>query len=61
MGSYIKPFGPAISPLSHRKKDETVYFLLHFPSRRRDSALRSTAPYGARTFLPSNNKSEDSL
>ena len=34
-------------------EDETVYFLLHFPSRHRDSALRSTASYGARTFLPS--------
>lgn len=42
-------------------KDETVYFLLHFPSRHRDSALRSTVPCGARTFLPLNNKSEDLL
>jgi len=28
-----------------------VYFLLHFPSRRRDSALRSAIPCGVRTFL----------
>jgi hypothetical protein len=28
-----------------------VYFLWHFPSRRRDSVLRSTLPCGARTFL----------
>ena len=28
-----------------------VYFLLHFPSRRRDSTLWSTLPYGVRTFL----------
>src|SRR3990172_9061098 len=43
---------PAISPLFHQK-DGTVYFLLHFPSRHRDSALRSTVPCGARTYLPS--------
>ena len=29
-----------------------VCFLWHYPSRRQDSALRSTLPYGARTFLP---------
>jgi len=34
--------------LSHR----AVSFLWHFPSRHRDSALRSTLPCGARTFLP---------
>ena len=28
-----------------------VYFLLHFPSRHRDSTLWSTLPYGVRTFL----------
>ena len=28
-----------------------VYFLLHFPSRCRDSTLWSTLPYGVRTFL----------
>ncbi len=28
-----------------------VSFLLHFPSRRRDSPLGSTLPYGVRTFL----------
>jgi hypothetical protein len=31
--------------------DTAVYFLLHFPSRHRDSALRSTLPCGVRTFL----------
>lgn len=37
-------------------KSRTVYFLLHFPSRYRDSALRSTASCGARTFLPKLSK-----
>ena len=32
---------------------EAVYFLWHFPSRRRDWALPSTLSCGARTFLPS--------
>jgi len=31
--------------------DAAVYSLLHFPSRHRDSALRSTLPCGVRTFL----------
>ena len=39
----------AFSPLPNR----AVCFLWHFPSRHRDSALRSTLPCGARTFLPS--------
>ena len=61
VGSYIKSIlipvfnqgnDPAISPLFHQK-DGTVFFLLHFPSRHRDSALRSTVSCGARTFLPS--------
>lgn len=51
VGSYIKstmtpPFHP------YPMKNGTVYFLLHFPSRYRDSALRSTVSCGARTFLP---------
>ena len=32
---------------------EAVYFLWHFPSRHRDSVLRSTLSCGARTFLSS--------
>lgn len=40
-----------ISPLPRRSK--AVYFLLHLPSRYRDSTLWSTLPYGVRTFLPS--------
>ena len=62
VGSYIKSIrvslfltrgnDPAISPLFHQKYG-TVYFLLHFPSRHRDSALRSAVSCGARTFLPS--------
>ena len=31
-------------------------FLWHFPSRYRDSGLRSTSPCGARTFLPVRSK-----
>jgi len=31
-----------------------VFFLLHFPSRRRDSTLWSTLPSGVRTFLQVN-------
>ena len=46
------PFHPYpviwVRPRSHR----AVSFLWHFPSRCRDSALRSTLPFGARTFLP---------
>jgi len=37
------------SPLPCRSG--AVYFLLHFPSRRRDSTLWSTLPCGVRTFL----------
>jgi len=44
-----------ISPLpqlpSRRMIAEAVYFLLHFPSRRRASPLASILPVGARTFL----------
>jgi len=44
-----------ISPLpqspSRRMIAEAVYFLLHFPSRRRASPLASMLPVGARTFL----------
>ena len=43
------------SPLPHEKTfrsfRKAVYFLWHYPSRHRDSALRSTLPFGARTFL----------
>ena len=44
------PFHPYPTPKQlfwHR----AVYFLLHFPSRRHDSTLWSTLPYGVRTFL----------
>ena len=52
VGSYIKSINdPTISPLFH-PKGGTVSFLLHFPSRLRDSALRSTVSCRARTFLP---------
>ena len=34
---------------------EAVYFLLHFPSRCRDSTLWSTLPCGVRTFLEINH------
>ncbi len=45
-----------VSPLPQvvsvfRKPLEAVYFLLHFPSRHRDSTLWSTLPCGVRTFL----------
>jgi hypothetical protein len=42
-------------PPRRRNADGTgaVSFLWHFPSRHRDSALRSTLPCGARTFLSS--------
>lgn len=46
----------AFSPLPNQigsLSNGAVYFLWHFPSRRRDSVLRSTLPCGARTFLPS--------
>ncbi|MEA3279787.1 MAG: hypothetical protein U9Q38_04215, partial [Thermodesulfobacteriota bacterium] len=37
----------------HKMKIErqAVFFLLHFPSRYRDSTLWSTLPCGVRTFL----------
>lgn len=38
-----------------------VYFLLHFPSRCRDSRLWSTLPCGVRTFLRTNRPSGDRL
>jgi len=40
-----------VSPLP-RSRTGAVCSLWHFPSRHRDSALRSTLPCGARTFLP---------
>ena len=45
------PFHPYRVPLPDGMADPAVCFLLHFPSRRRDSALRSTLPCGVRTFL----------
>ena len=45
------PFHPYRSPLPGGIMGPAVCFLLHFPSRRRDSALRSTLPCGVRTFL----------
>ena len=45
----------AFSPLPHvmiKSFNEAVYFLWHFPSRRRDWVLPSTLPSEARTFLP---------
>ncbi|WDN87311.1 hypothetical protein BuS5_00279 [Desulfosarcina sp. BuS5] len=35
----------------YRSAKKAVYFLLHFPSRHRDSTLWSTLPCGVRTFL----------
>ena len=48
------PFHPYPSLNSKKKHIEcqAVSFLWHFPSRHRDSGLRSTLPCGARTFLP---------
>jgi len=40
----------AIIFLNYSNK-QAVYFLLHFPSRYRDSTLWSTLPCGVRTFL----------
>jgi hypothetical protein len=46
-----------VSPLPRLRTRQTgssggaVYFLLHFPSRHRDSTLWSTLPCGVRTFL----------
>src|SRR3990167_2801500 len=60
VGSYIKSIlipvfnqgnDPTISPLFHQK-DGTVYFLLHFPSRHRDSPVPGTLPLGAPAFPP---------
>ena len=42
---------PGASP-HFAERPGAVCFLWHYPSRRQDSALRSTLPYGARTFLP---------
>ena len=51
VGSYIKPVdpGPTFSPLP--LKYRAVFFLWHFPWDYSHSVLRSTMPYGARTFL----------
>ena len=42
------PFGPTPQLGNDR---QAVSFLLHFPSRHRDSTLWSTLPFGVRTFL----------
>ena len=44
------PYPEDISPFQGRRS-KAVYFLLHFPSRHRDSTLWSTLPCGVRTFL----------
>ena len=44
------PFHPYLTP-NFPVRCRAVYFLLHFPSRCRDSTLWSTLPYGVRTFL----------
>ena len=44
------PYPEDTSPFQGRRS-KAVYFLLHFPSRRRDSTLWSTLPCGVRTFL----------
>jgi hypothetical protein len=47
------PFHPYLTLNSHTMKIkwQAVYFLLHFPSRHRDSMLWSTLPCSVRTFL----------
>ncbi|RZB32108.1 MAG: hypothetical protein SRB1_01727 [Desulfobacteraceae bacterium Eth-SRB1] len=47
------PFHPYPALNFHKMKTErqAVFFLLHFPSRCRDSTLWSTLPCGVRTFL----------
>ena len=45
------PFHPYRPRLLCGEAKPAVCFLLHFPSRHRDSALRSTLPCGVRTFL----------
>jgi hypothetical protein len=45
----------AVSPLPGTNWCQAVCFLLHFPSRHRDSVLRSTLPCGVRTFLQIKN------
>lgn len=44
------PFHP-YPALNHSVRFRAVYFLLHFPSRHRDSTLWSILPCGVRTFL----------
>ena len=44
------PFHPYLQP-NEAVQLQAVYFLLHFPSRCRDSTLWSTLPFGVRTFL----------
>ncbi len=54
------PYPEDISPFQGRRS-KAVYFLLHFPSRRRDSTLWSTLPCGVRTFLRTMNWPSDRL
>ena len=54
------PFHPYPAP-NHPVWYRAVYFLLHFPSRYRDSTLWSTLPCGVRTFLRIYQKSSDRL
>ena len=57
------PFHPYLNgfPSDLRITLQAVYFLLHFPSRRRDSTLWSTLPFGVRTFLRTVKPSGDRL
>jgi len=54
-----------VSPLPGIKRKivcrQAVYFLLHLPSRYRDSTLWSILPYGVRTFLQSCKTTSDCL
>jgi len=47
-----RTFSPLPGEIGAGPYHRAVSFLWHFPSRHRDSALRSTLPCGARTFLP---------
>jgi hypothetical protein len=47
-----RTFSPLPRKMALNQSHKAVCFLWHFPSRYRDSVLRSTLPCGARTFLP---------
>ncbi len=58
-GKLVRPyrtFSPLPCETSKMPPHRAVYFLLHFPSRCRDSTLWSTLPCGVRTFLQSINR-----